>query len=200
MTPELGHYALVLALALSLVGGTVPFWGARTGDARLMSVAESTALATFGLVALAFMALVAAYVQSDFSVLNVFQNSHSAKPLAYKISGTWGNHEGSILLWVLILALFAALVALFGGNLPLQLRADVLSVQAWVATAFLTFILATSNPFTPPRAGALRGAGAEPGPAGSRPRHPPAAPLSRLCRALDRLRVRGRGPGRGADG
>jgi len=148
MTPELGHYALVLALALSLVGGTVPFWGARTGDARLMSVAESTALATFGLVALAFMALVAAYVQSDFSVLNVFQNSHSAKPLAYKISGTWGNHEGSILLWVLILALFAALVALFGGNLPLQLRADVLSVQAWVATAFLTFILATSNPFT----------------------------------------------------
>ena len=147
MTPELGHYALVLALALTLAQGTLPFWGARVGDERLMAVAESTAVSAFGFVALAFMALVTAYVGSDFSVLNVAANSHSAKPLVYKISGTWGNHEGSMLLWVLILVLFSALVALFGRNLPLRLKADVLAVQGWIAAAFLAFILGTSNPF-----------------------------------------------------
>jgi cytochrome c-type biogenesis protein CcmF len=86
-------------------------------------------------------------VRSDFSVLNVFENSHSAKPLIYKLTGVWGNHEGSMLLWVLILSVFGALVALFGGNLPERLKANVLGVQSWIAVAFDLFILVTSNPF-----------------------------------------------------
>ena len=147
MTPEFGHYALVLALALALVQATVPLWGARTNDVALMGVAGSTALAQFVFVAASFAALTACYVGSDFSVLNVFQNSHSAMPLVYKFTGVWGNHEGSMLLWVLILALFGALVALFGANLPASLKANVLAVQAWIACAFYLFILVTSNPF-----------------------------------------------------
>jgi cytochrome c-type biogenesis protein CcmF len=95
----------------------------------------------------AFGALVSAHVTSDFSVINVYENSHSLKPLIYKITGVWGNHEGSMLLWVLILSLFGALVALFGGNLPSTLRGLVLAVQAWIAAAFYLFILTTSNPF-----------------------------------------------------
>jgi cytochrome c-type biogenesis protein CcmF len=87
------------------------------------------------------------HVTSDFSVVNVYENSHSLKPMIYKITGVWGNHEGSMLLWVTILALFGGLVAAFGNNLPLSLRAHVLAVQAWIATAFYLFILLTSNPF-----------------------------------------------------
>ncbi|WP_460449457.1 heme lyase CcmF/NrfE family subunit [Alsobacter sp. SYSU BS001988] len=147
MIVELGHYSLVLALALSLALAAVPAWGARTRDAALMSVARPAAFAMFGFVALAFAALTAAYVGSDFSVLNVVQNSHSAKPLAYKISGVWSNHEGSMLLWVLILAIFAALVAWRGAAMPVRLLAYVLSVQGAIAAAFLLFILITSNPF-----------------------------------------------------
>ena len=147
MTPEFGHYALVLALALALVQATVPLWGARKNDAALMSVASSTALAQFVFVAASFAALAACYAGSDFSVLNVFQNSHSAMPLIYKFTSVWGNHEGSMLLWVLILALFGALVALFGANLPASLKANVLAIQAWIACAFYLFILVTSNPF-----------------------------------------------------
>src|SRR5256885_1969332 len=97
--------------------------------------------------AASFAALTAAYVGSDFPVLNVFENSHSAMPLIYKFTSVWGNHEGSMLLWVLILALFGALVALFGSNLPDRLKANVLAVQAWIACAFYFFILVTSNPF-----------------------------------------------------
>jgi cytochrome c-type biogenesis protein CcmF len=147
VTPEFGHYALVLALALALVQASVPLWGAQRNDPTLMSVAGTTALAQFVFVAAAFAALTAAYVGSDFSVLNVFQNSHSAMPLIYKFTSVWGNHEGSMLLWVLILALFGALVALFGANLPATLKANVLAVQAWIASAFYLFILITSNPF-----------------------------------------------------
>ena len=147
MTPELGHYALVLALGLALVQATVPIWGSRTGDAVLMGVAAPVALAQFAFVALSFAALVASYVTSDFSVLTVAENSHSAMPLIYKFTSAWGNHEGSMLLWVLILSVFGALVALFGGNLPATLRANALAVQAWIAAAFYLFILVTSNPF-----------------------------------------------------
>src|SRR3989440_4420926 len=147
MIAEFGHYALVLALALALVQASVPMVGARTNDPVLMAVAGPTAVAQFCFIAIAFAALTMCYVRSDFSVVNVFENSHSAKPLIYKLSGVWGNHEGSMLLWVLILGLFGALVALFGGNLPAQLRANVLGVQAWIAAAFDLFILATSNPF-----------------------------------------------------
>jgi cytochrome c-type biogenesis protein CcmF len=147
MIAEIGHYALVLALALSLIQGTLPIVGARLNDRLLMGIAEPVALVQFLFVAVSFAALTALYVTSDFSVINVYENSHSAKPMLYKITGVWGNHEGSMLLWVLILALFGALVALFSRNLPQTLRANVLGVQAWIASAFFLFILATSNPF-----------------------------------------------------
>jgi len=147
MIAETGHYALVLALALALIQSTVPILGARLNDGALMNVARSTALAQLLFVALSFAALVTLHVTSDFSVANVFENSHSLKPMIYKITGVWGNHEGSMLLWVSILALFGGLVAAFGNNLPLSLRAHVLAVQAWIASAFYLFILITSNPF-----------------------------------------------------
>ncbi len=147
MIAELGHYALVLALGLALVQASVPIWGARNRDPALMAVGTSTALAQFAFVAFSFAALTWCHVASDFSLLTVYENSHSAKPLIYKITGVWGNHEGSMLLWVLILALFGALVAAFGSNLPAALKAIVLAVQAWIAAAFHLFILVTSNPF-----------------------------------------------------
>ncbi|HZR85766.1 MAG TPA: heme lyase CcmF/NrfE family subunit [Bradyrhizobium sp.] len=147
MIVEGGHYALVLALGLGLIQSTVPILGARWRDPALMNVARSTALAQLLFVGLSFAALVTLHVTSDFSVLNVYENSHSMKPMIYKITGVWGSHEGSMLLWVSILALFGGLVAAFGNNLPLSLRAHVLAVQAWIASAFYLFILLTSNPF-----------------------------------------------------
>ncbi|MEY9183512.1 cytochrome c-type biogenesis protein CcmF [Bradyrhizobium sp. USDA 326] len=147
MIAESGHYALVLALGLALIQSIVPLVGARLRDAALMNVARSTALAQLLFVGVSFAALVMLHVNSDFSVANVYENSHSTKPLLYKITGVWGNHEGSMLLWVSILALFGGLVAAFGNNLPLSLRAHVLAVQAWIASAFYLFILVTSNPF-----------------------------------------------------
>lgn len=147
MIAEAGHYALVLALGLALIQASVPILGARLGDPALMNVARSTALAQTIFAVASFGALVTLHVTSDFSVVNVYENSHSLKPLIYKITGVWGNHEGSMLLWVLILALFGGLVAAFGNNLPLSLRAHVLAVQAWIASAFYLFILITSNPF-----------------------------------------------------
>jgi cytochrome c-type biogenesis protein CcmF len=147
MIPELGHYALVLALALGLIQATVPMIGARGRDAALMRLASSTASMQFVFVALSFIALTICYVTSDFSVANVYENSHSQMPLIYKFTSTWGNHEGSMLLWVLILSLFGAMVAQFGGNLPETLKANVLGVQSWIACAFYLFILLTSNPF-----------------------------------------------------
>jgi cytochrome c-type biogenesis protein CcmF len=151
MTPlpvaEIGHYALVLALAMMLIQSSVPLLGLRWRDERLVAVSNSTPVAAFGFVAVAFAALTASYVNSDFSVRNVWENSHSAKPLLFKFTGVWGNHEGSMLLWVLILALFGASIAAFGANLPSALRARVIAVQGWIGAAFLLFILFTSNPF-----------------------------------------------------
>jgi cytochrome c-type biogenesis protein CcmF len=144
---ESGHYALVLAFGLALIQSTVPILGAHWRDFSLMNVARSTAVAQLIFVAASFAALIALHVSSDFSVINVVENSHSMKPLIYKITGVWGNHEGSMLLWVSILALFGGLVAIFGNNLPISLRAHALAVQAWIASAFYLFILMTSNPF-----------------------------------------------------
>jgi cytochrome c-type biogenesis protein CcmF len=144
---ELGHFALILALLVAVFQMVVPAWGAHVNDNRLMRVAEPAALCQFGLLALAAIALTTAYISSDFSVANVATNSHSTKPLLYRISGVWGNHEGSMILWVLILALFGAAVASFGHNLPEKLKANVLAVQASIAVAFCLFILLTSNPF-----------------------------------------------------
>ena len=118
MIAETGHYALILALGVAIVQMLLPLLGARFRDPQLAAVAAPAAQMQFILVAIAFIALMTAYVTSDFSVENVWRNSHSAKPLLYKISGVWGNHEGSMVLWVLILALFGAAVATFGSNLP----------------------------------------------------------------------------------
>ena len=147
MTSELGHFALVLALGLGLIQSIVPVIGVHRRDGSLMRLASSTALAQFVFVGLSFLALAICYVTSDFSVATVYENSHSMMPLVYKLTSVWGNHEGSMLLWVLILSLFGALVALFGNNLPAALKAHVLAVQSWIACAFYLFILLTSNPF-----------------------------------------------------
>jgi cytochrome c-type biogenesis protein CcmF len=147
MIIELGHFALILALMVAVVQSTLPLWGAHRGDARLMALAEPAALVQLVLVAASFGVLTWAFVASDFSLAVVVSNSHTAKPLLYKISGVWGNHEGSLLLWVLILALYGAAVAVFGGNLPTRLRARVLAVQGMIGVAFLLFLLLTSNPF-----------------------------------------------------
>jgi len=144
---ELGHFALVLALAVAAYQTIVPQWGAWRRDATMMASASVAALLQVTLLAVAFAALTHAYLISDFSVLNVAENSHSAKPMLYKISGVWGNHEGSMLLWVFILALFGAAVAVFGRNLPDTMKARILSVQGSVGLAFLIFIVVASNPF-----------------------------------------------------
>jgi cytochrome c-type biogenesis protein CcmF len=147
MIAEIGHYALLLALMLALIQGGAPMLAARGYGGALIGSAEAIAIAQFGFVALAFAALTTCYVISDFTVANVVENSHSAMPLIYKFTSVWGNHEGSMLLWVLILSLFGALVAAFGRNLPLVLKINVLGVQSWIAAAFYLFILLTSNPF-----------------------------------------------------
>ncbi len=147
MITEIGHFALILALAVAALQFAFPLWGTWRGDKASVSLAASAAQVQFLLLALSFGALTHAFVTSDFSVSAVYQYSHSAKPLIYKISGVWGNHEGSMLLWVLILALFGAAVATFGGNLPDDLKARVLSVQGAIGLAFLLFIVLTSNPF-----------------------------------------------------
>ncbi len=147
MFAELGHFSLVLAFMVAVVQMIVPMIGAQKGWKGWMEVSVPAAVAQFALTALSFAALVRAFVVSDFSVALVARNSNSLKPMLYKITGTWGNHEGSMLLWVFILTLFGALVALFGRNLPKPLKARVLAVQAAIGVAFFAFILFTSNPF-----------------------------------------------------
>jgi cytochrome c-type biogenesis protein CcmF len=147
MFAEFGHFALILAFTLSLVQSVVPLFGAYRGDRRLMEFASSAAIGQLLFIAISFAALTHAYVTSDFSLQNVTENSNSAMPLIYRITATWGNHEGSMLLWVLILALFGSAVAFFGGNLPATLKARVLSIQGMIGAGFLAFILFTSNPF-----------------------------------------------------
>jgi cytochrome c-type biogenesis protein CcmF len=147
MIAEFGHFALILAFAISLFQTVVPMIGAAKGWQGWMDSASPAAVAQFLLTGMAFVALTMAFVTSDFSLKLVYENSHTAKPMIYKISGVWGNHEGSMLLWVMILALFGAAAAAFGTNLPPSLRARVLSVQAAISAAFYAFIIFTSNPF-----------------------------------------------------
>src|SRR6056297_915800 len=147
MVTELGHFALILAFLVAIVQSVIPMVGAHKRWPGWMAVAEPAATVQFLLTGFSFVALTYAFVTSDFSLKLVWQNSHSAKPMIYKISGVWGNHEGSMLLWVLILTLFGAMAAWFGKGLPPTLRARVLSVQASIAVAFFAFVLFTSNPF-----------------------------------------------------
>jgi cytochrome c-type biogenesis protein CcmF len=147
MITELGHMALILAFGVALLQMVVPLVGAHKGWRDWMAFAEPAATTQVILVGFSFIALTWAFVTSDFSLRLVWLNSHSMKPMLYKISGVWGNHEGSMLLWLLILTLFGACAAWFGGNLPATLKARVLAVQASVSVAFFAFILFTSNPF-----------------------------------------------------
>ncbi len=147
MIAEIGHFALILALGVTILQAVVPLIGAQRDDPVLMGLAGPASAVQFLLVAVAFAALTHAYMVSDFSVLNVAQNSHTDKPMLYKVSGVWGNHEGSLLLWITILAVFGLAVTLFGGNLPPGLKARALAVQAMITVGFLLFILFTSNPF-----------------------------------------------------
>jgi cytochrome c-type biogenesis protein CcmF len=147
MTGEIGQFALILALLLAVIQGTLPLVGAARGSYPLMRLGSSAAIGQFAFIAVAFAALIWAGVSDDFSIMTVVENSHTTKPLIYKIAGSWGNHEGSMVLWVFILALFGAAVAAFGKRLPPPLKARVLSVQGLVGVAFLMFILFTSNPF-----------------------------------------------------
>jgi len=144
---ELGHYALVLALGLAIVQSTLPLWGAHRNDVQLMALAPSAAIGQFVFMVMSMAALIYAFVVSDFSVINVATNSHSTKPMIFKVAASWGNHEGSMIFWILILAFYGALVAMFGRNLPPSFKARVLSVQGMISVGFLTFTLFTSNPF-----------------------------------------------------
>ena len=147
MFTELGHFALALAMIVALVQATVPLIGAQRNNAAWMAVARPAALLQLALVLFAFAALVHAFIVSDFSVMGVYRNSHTAVPLLYKITGVWGNHEGSLVLWISILAIYGAAVAAFGRNLPPALRARALAVQGMISVGFIAFILFTSNPF-----------------------------------------------------
>ena len=147
MLVELGHFALILAFFVALVQAALPMVGAARGWRGWMAVGEPAATAQVVLIGFSFAALTNAFVTSDFSLALVVANSHTAKPMLYKVAGVWGNHEGSLLLWVLILAVFGASAAWFGGGLPPKLRARVLAVQGSISVAFLAFILLTSNPF-----------------------------------------------------
>ena len=147
MIAELGHFALLLALMTSIVQATLPLYGAQRADRGLMALGSYAGVCSFLLVAISFACLAYSFVISDFSVLLVATNSQLAKPLIYKITGVWANHEGSMMLWVLILVIFAAAIAVFGNNLPDTLKARVLAIQGMIASAFLAFVIFTSNPF-----------------------------------------------------
>ena len=148
MIPELGHFALVVALLVALVQASVPMWGAARNDMALMAVARPAAMLTAALVAFAFGCLAYAFVTSDFSVLNVAEHSYSTLPTRYKFAATWGSHEGSLLLWVLMLSGWACAVAIASRNLPEAFAARVLAVMGFIAAGFLMFLLFTT--FVPP--------------------------------------------------
>ncbi len=147
MIAEIGHFTLILALIMALVQAFLPLVGAARLNYGWMGTATPSAIIQFLCIGTSFGCLIYSFAVSDFTVINVAQNSNSLQPMIYKISSAWGNHEGSMVLWVLILALFGCMVALFGGNLPPTLKARTLSVQSMIAFAFLLFILMTSNPF-----------------------------------------------------
>ncbi len=147
LSPELGRFALALACCLALAQMVLPMIGAGRRDIRLMATAPALALGQLAALVVSFACLANAAITDDFSVRNVAENSAIAKPLLYKITGIWGNHEGSILLWALILGLCGAAVAGFGRNLPAALRARVIAVLGGVAAGFELFCLLTSNPF-----------------------------------------------------
>jgi len=147
MIPELGHFALIVALCVACVQAVVPLIGAQRGDPAWMALARPAAQGQFVFVALAFGCLAASFVGNDFSVLNVANNSNSSLPLRYRFAATWGSHEGSLLLWVLMLTVWMTAVSVFSRHLPPEMTARILSVMAMISVGFLLFMLFTSNPF-----------------------------------------------------
>ncbi len=147
MAAEVGQFALILAFVLAVLQAGAPLWGAHRGEPVLMALGRAAAVLQGGFVILAFACLAASYIACDFSVALVAQHSNSQQPLAYRFAATWGSHEGSMLLWVLILGIYGAAVALFGGTLRETLQARVLGVQGLIGVAFLGFLIFTSNPF-----------------------------------------------------
>jgi len=162
MIPEIGHYAIALAFIFAIVQGSLPLWGAHRNNDALISFAAPAARFQFVAVLVAFLCLTVSFVESDFSVSLVAQNSHTLKPLLYKVTGVWGNHEGSMLLWILILALFGLMVGEMGRNLPSSLRARVLGVQGLIGVGFIAFLIFTSNPFLRLDPSPLQGSGLNP--------------------------------------
>ncbi|CAN7351716.1 heme lyase CcmF/NrfE family subunit [Duganella sp. LjRoot269] len=147
MTPELGNFALILALCLALVQGSLPLLGAWRGNRRWIALARPAAAGQFVFVSFAFGCLLASFIANDFSVAYVASNSNSMLPLHFRVAAVWGGHEGSLLLWVQILALWTLAVAVFSRRLPAAMTARVLGVMAWISVGFLLFMLFTSNPF-----------------------------------------------------
>ncbi|MGH8442666.1 MAG: heme lyase CcmF/NrfE family subunit [Nevskiaceae bacterium] len=147
MIPELGHFALILALGVAILQFALPLYGLRRGDARAIAASRSAAMTQFALLLVAYACLSAAFAQNDFSVMYVASNSHSQLPLMYRLSAVWGAHEGSLLLWVLMLGAWTLAVSVFNRNLPAEITARVLAVLGAISAGFLLFMLATSNPF-----------------------------------------------------
>ncbi|MBC7940574.1 MAG: c-type cytochrome biogenesis protein CcmF, partial [Chitinophagaceae bacterium] len=147
MIAELGHFALWLAVGVTLVMGTLPLVGAQRGRADWMALAQPAARWLFGLVLFSFLCLAASFARNDFSLLNVASHSNSALPLEYRLAATWGSHEGSMLLWLLMQAGWAFAVASFSRHLPRPVLARILAVMGWLTLGFLLFVLLTSNPF-----------------------------------------------------
>ena len=162
MITELGHFALIMAFVMSVAVSVLPFIGLRRGTSPFAALAAPATLAMMMAVCAAFAALLHAFITSDFSVALVAGHSHSTKPLIYKISGTWGNHEGSLLLWILILALFGGALAAGGRGMDVGLKVRTLAVQAMVTAGFLAFCLFTSNPFERLESAPLDGRGLNP--------------------------------------
>ncbi len=147
MIPEIGHFALILALLVAIAQGVLPMVGAHRRDNALMAIAAPAAFVQFALVLFAFVCLAYSFATNDFTVELVAQHSNTQLPIQYKIAATWGSHEGSLLLWVLMLTGWATAVALRSRNLPVVLQARVLAVMGLVGVGFLMFLLFTSNPF-----------------------------------------------------
>ncbi|MCK4705797.1 MAG: cytochrome c biogenesis protein CcsA, partial [Gammaproteobacteria bacterium] len=147
MIPEIGLFALIIAFGIAIVQGVVPLVGAARNDATMISLARPAAWAQLLFVSIAYAALTHAFVVHDFSVLYVSRHSNLVQPLMYRISGVWGSHEGSMLLWALILSIWTTAVAIYSRSLPAILMARVLAVMGLISVGFYAFMLWTSNPF-----------------------------------------------------
>ncbi len=147
MIPEIGQFSLILAFVLALVLGVLPIAGSLIGNSQLMALARPLARGQLAFVAIAFGCLVYAFVAKDFSVLYVAENSNSLLPVQYRVAAVWGGHEGSLLLWILMLSLWMLAVTQFSKSLPQEMVARVLGVMGLISVGFISFTLFTSNPF-----------------------------------------------------